>query len=98
MRSATLVLAQFVGLGDRLGCLAEGKSASMVLLRATRSTTCATRARSRPSYSEAGTSTVRLSTVFWTRQESWPRARCEGLPAALGEVKTRLLAFPRETG
>ena len=34
LRSATLVPAQFVGLGERLGSLAEGKTASMVLLRA----------------------------------------------------------------
>jgi len=34
LRSATLVPAQFMGLGDRLGSLAEGKTASMVLLRA----------------------------------------------------------------
>ena len=34
LRSATVVPAQFVGLGDRLGSLVEGKTASMVLLRA----------------------------------------------------------------
>ena len=34
LRSATLVPAQFVGLGERLGSLAVGKTASMVLLRA----------------------------------------------------------------
>jgi imidazolonepropionase-like amidohydrolase len=34
LRSATLVPAQFMGLGDRLGSLAEGKTASVVLLRA----------------------------------------------------------------
>jgi imidazolonepropionase-like amidohydrolase len=34
LRSATVVPAQFMGLGDRLGSLAEGKTASMVLLRA----------------------------------------------------------------
>jgi len=34
LRSATLVPARFMGLGDRLGSLAEGKTASMVLLRA----------------------------------------------------------------
>jgi imidazolonepropionase-like amidohydrolase len=34
LRSATLVPAQFMGLGDRLGTVAEGKSASLVLLRA----------------------------------------------------------------
>jgi imidazolonepropionase-like amidohydrolase len=34
LRSATLVPAQFMGLGDRLGSIAEGKAASMVLLRA----------------------------------------------------------------
>lgn len=34
LRSATLVPAQFMGLGDRLGGLSEGKTASMVLLRA----------------------------------------------------------------
>jgi len=34
LRSATLVPARFVGLGDRLGSLAQGKTASMILLRA----------------------------------------------------------------
>jgi len=34
LRSATLVPARFMGLGDRLGSVAEGKTASMVLLRA----------------------------------------------------------------
>lgn len=34
LRSATVVPAQFMGLSDRLGSLAEGKTASMVLLRA----------------------------------------------------------------
>jgi len=34
LRSATVVPARFMGLGDRLGSLAEGKTASMVLLRA----------------------------------------------------------------
>jgi imidazolonepropionase-like amidohydrolase len=34
LRSATVVPAQFMGLGDRLGSLTEGKTASMVLLRA----------------------------------------------------------------
>jgi len=34
LRSATLVPAQFMGLGDRLGSLGEGKTASMVLVRA----------------------------------------------------------------
>jgi imidazolonepropionase-like amidohydrolase len=34
LRSATLVPAQFMGLGDRLGSLTEGKTASMVLLHA----------------------------------------------------------------
>ncbi len=34
LRSATLVPAQFMGLGDRLGSIAEGKAASMILLRA----------------------------------------------------------------
>jgi imidazolonepropionase-like amidohydrolase len=34
LRSATLVPAQFMGLGDRLGTINEGKEASMVLLRA----------------------------------------------------------------
>ena len=34
LRSATLVQAQFVGLGDRFGSLAEGKTASMAFLRA----------------------------------------------------------------
>ena len=34
LRSATLVPAQFMGLGDRLGSISEGKAASMVLLRA----------------------------------------------------------------
>jgi hypothetical protein len=34
LRSATLVPARFMGLGDRLGSLTEGKTASMVLLRA----------------------------------------------------------------
>jgi len=34
LRSATLVPAQFMGLGDRLGSLSAGKTASFVLLRA----------------------------------------------------------------
>ena len=34
LRSATLVPARFMGLGDRLGSISEGKSASMVLVRA----------------------------------------------------------------
>ncbi len=34
LRSATLVPAQFMGLGERIGSLGEGKAASMVLLRA----------------------------------------------------------------
>jgi imidazolonepropionase-like amidohydrolase len=34
LRSATLVPAQFMGLADRLGSVAEGKSASLVLVRA----------------------------------------------------------------
>jgi len=34
LRSATLVPARFMGLGDRLGGISEGKSASMVLVRA----------------------------------------------------------------
>jgi len=34
LRSATLVPAQFVGVEDRLGTIEEGKTASMVLLRA----------------------------------------------------------------
>ena len=34
LRSATLVPAQFVGLGDRLGSVSEGKTASLVLVRA----------------------------------------------------------------
>lgn len=34
LRSATLGPAQFLGLGDRLGSLCEGKTASMVLVRA----------------------------------------------------------------
>ncbi len=34
LRSATLVPAQFMGLGDRLGSISEGKTASMVLIRA----------------------------------------------------------------
>jgi hypothetical protein len=34
LRSATWVPAQFLGLGDRLGSIEEGKAASMVLLRA----------------------------------------------------------------
>jgi hypothetical protein len=34
LRSATLVPAQFMGLDNRLGTVAEGKSASLVLLRA----------------------------------------------------------------
>jgi imidazolonepropionase-like amidohydrolase len=34
LRSATLVPAQFMGMGDRLGSIREGKAASMVLLRA----------------------------------------------------------------
>ena len=34
LRGATLVPAQFMGLGDRLGSISEGKSASMVLIRA----------------------------------------------------------------
>jgi imidazolonepropionase-like amidohydrolase len=34
LRSATLVPAQFMGQGDRLGSISEGKSASMVLVRA----------------------------------------------------------------
>ncbi len=33
LRSATLVPAQFMGLGDRLGSITEGKTASMVLVR-----------------------------------------------------------------
>ena len=34
LRSATLVPAQFMGLGDRLGSISEGETASMVLVRA----------------------------------------------------------------
>jgi imidazolonepropionase-like amidohydrolase len=34
LRSATIVPAQFMGLGDRLGSINEGKTASMVLVRA----------------------------------------------------------------
>jgi imidazolonepropionase-like amidohydrolase len=34
LRSATLVPAQLMGLGDRLGSLSVGKTASFVLLRA----------------------------------------------------------------
>ena len=34
LRSATLVPAQFMGLGERLGSINEGKTASMVLVRA----------------------------------------------------------------
>jgi imidazolonepropionase-like amidohydrolase len=34
LRSTTIVPAQFMGLGDRLGSLSEGKTASMVLVRA----------------------------------------------------------------
>jgi hypothetical protein len=34
LRSATLVPAQFMGLGDRLGAVAEGKAASLVLVTA----------------------------------------------------------------
>jgi imidazolonepropionase-like amidohydrolase len=34
LRSATLVPAEFVGLDDRLGTIAEGKVASLVLVRA----------------------------------------------------------------
>ena len=34
LRSATIVPAQFMGLGDRLGSISEGKTASMVLVRA----------------------------------------------------------------
>ena len=34
LRSATLVPAQFMGLGDRLGSVGEGKTASMVLVKA----------------------------------------------------------------
>ncbi len=34
LRSATLVPAQFMGLGNRLGSIGEGKTASMVLVRA----------------------------------------------------------------
>jgi len=34
LRSATIVAAQFMGLGDRLGSVSEGKTASMVLVRA----------------------------------------------------------------
>jgi imidazolonepropionase-like amidohydrolase len=34
LRSATLLPAQFMGLADRLGSIGEGKTASMVLLRA----------------------------------------------------------------
>jgi len=34
LRSATFVPAQFMGLGDRLGSISEGKTASMVLVRA----------------------------------------------------------------
>jgi imidazolonepropionase-like amidohydrolase len=34
LRSATIVPAQFMGLGDRLGTIGESKAASMVLLRA----------------------------------------------------------------
>jgi imidazolonepropionase-like amidohydrolase len=34
LRSATLVPAQFMGLGERLGSIREGKTASMVLVRA----------------------------------------------------------------
>jgi imidazolonepropionase-like amidohydrolase len=33
LRSATLTPAQFVGLGDRLGSVSEGKTASLVLVR-----------------------------------------------------------------
>lgn len=34
LRSATLIPAQFMGFGDRLGSVAEGKTASLVLVRA----------------------------------------------------------------
>jgi len=34
LRSATLVPAQFMGLGERLGSVSMGKTASMVLVRA----------------------------------------------------------------
>jgi imidazolonepropionase-like amidohydrolase len=34
LRSATIIPAQFMGLGDRLGSISEGKTASMVLIRA----------------------------------------------------------------
>jgi imidazolonepropionase-like amidohydrolase len=34
LRSATTVPAKFMGLGDRLGSVSEGKTASMVLVRA----------------------------------------------------------------
>ena len=34
LRSATLVPAQFMGLGERLGSISEGMTASMVLVRA----------------------------------------------------------------
>jgi imidazolonepropionase-like amidohydrolase len=34
LRGASLVPAQFMGLGDRLGSISEGKTASMVLIRA----------------------------------------------------------------
>ncbi len=34
LRSASLVPAQFMGLGDRLGSISEGKTASMVIVRA----------------------------------------------------------------
>jgi imidazolonepropionase-like amidohydrolase len=33
LRSATLIPANFMGLGDRLGSIREGKTASMILLR-----------------------------------------------------------------
>ena len=33
LRSATIVPAQFMGLGDRLGSIRQGKTASMVLVR-----------------------------------------------------------------
>ena len=34
LRSATMVPAQFMGLGDRLGSVSEGKTASLALVRA----------------------------------------------------------------
>ena len=34
LRSATIMPVQFMGLGDRLGSISEGKTASMVLIRA----------------------------------------------------------------